>query len=70
MVKKSFMLNMKSQTSLNAKDNKNIVEISNNNNKHDNKKPQTSYTKVLVKNPFDNRDTILRLTKEQKGIYI
>ena len=28
------------------------------------------YTKIIVKNPYNNRDTILKITKKQKGVYI
>jgi hypothetical protein len=34
------------------------------------KKPQRNYVKVLVKDPFNNRDIILKVTKKQKGVYL
>ena len=52
---------------------------SNNNNKGDgpnpllgdmnkDKKPLHNYVKVLVEDPFNNREIILRVTKKQKGV--
>ena len=74
MVEKSFnMLNMKSQPSLDTNmvnDNKNLVIIANNNNNDGNQKPKHKYVKVLVEDPFNNRDIILKVTKKQKGVYI
>lgn len=54
------------------------IKISSNNNgggpnpsdKDKDKKPQHNYVKVLVKDPFNNRETILRVTKKQKGVYL
>jgi len=47
------------------------VKVGNNNNYNDgNKKPKHEYVKVLVKDPFNNRDVILKLTKKQRGIYL
>ena len=56
---------------------------SNNNNKGDgpnpplgdkdmnkDKKPLHNYVKVLVEDPFNNREIILRVTKKQKGVYL
>jgi hypothetical protein len=51
-------------------DNNNMI-ISNNNN--DNKEKENNkfkYTKIIVENPYNNRDTILKITKKQKGVYI
>lgn len=73
MVEKSFnMLNMKPQLSLYAnmviEDNHGPdspdVKISKNNNEGD-KKSKHKYVKVLVKDPFNNRDLILKVTKKQ-----
>jgi len=82
MVEKSFnMLNMKLQPSLQrciindnnvvkiGYDNNNIVKIGNDINNND-KKPKYKYVKILVDNPFNNRDIILKVTKKQKGVYI
>lgn len=41
----------------------------NNNNEHKNDKKH-NYIKVLVDDPFNNRNIILNVTKSQKGIYI
>jgi hypothetical protein len=73
------MLNMKPQLSLYAnmviEDNHGPdspdVKISKNNNYNDgDKKFKHKYVKVLVKDPFNNRDLILKLTKKQKGVYL
>lgn len=60
----------------------NIVKISNDNNKEvfignnknqDKKNSNDSkhkYIKVLVNDPFNNRDIILKVTKKQKGVYV
>lgn len=43
-----------------------------NNNNQDNKKfkAENNYVKVLVEDPYNNRDIILKLTKKQKGVYV
>ena len=49
------------------------VKISKSNNYNDgalDKKPKHKYVKVLVKDPFNNRDILLKLTKKQRGIYL
>lgn len=58
-------------------DNNNNLIIGNNkndgNNNDDNenyKDPKYKYTKVLVNDPFNNRDIILKVTKKQKGVYV
>jgi hypothetical protein len=52
-------------------DNNTVLTIGNNNNDNqDNKDPEDSkhkYVKVLVQDPFNNRDIILKVTKKQKG---
>ncbi len=84
MVEKGFnMLNMKLQPSLLrymindnnvvkiGYDNNNLVKIGSDINNNDNyKKPKHKYVKILVDNPFNNRDIILKVTKKQKGVYI
>ena len=80
MVEKSFnMLNMKPQLVLytnRANEDNNWpsppdVKIGNNNNYNDkDKKPKHKYVKVLVKDPFSNRDIILKVAKKQKGVYL
>jgi len=79
MVEKDFnMLNMKLQPSHHRymiNDN-NVVKIGYDNNNNDNnnndnyKKSKHKYVKILVDNPFNNRDIILKVTKKQKGVYI
>ena len=48
------------------------IKIGNDNNHEDNKslKPKNNYVKVLVEDPYNNRDIILKLTKKQKGVYV
>lgn len=53
-------------------DNNNMI-ITNNNNDNKEKDKENNkfkYTKIIVKNPYNNRDTILKFTKKQKGVYI
>lgn len=52
---------------------KNNMIISNNNNDNKEKAKENNkfkYTKIIVENPYNNRDTILKITKKQKGVYI
>jgi hypothetical protein len=48
------------------------IKIGNDNNNKGNKdfKPKEKYVKILVEDPYNNRDLILKVTKKQKGIYI
>ena len=49
------------------------LNIGNDNNgpgPEDNKPFKHKYTKVFIKDPYNNRDTIHRLTKKQKGVYV
>jgi uncharacterized membrane protein YcaP (DUF421 family) len=76
-----YMLNMKSQlllTGIVNNDNSEVI-IGNGNNNEDNqdnysnenlKKPNYKYTKVLFLDPFSNRDLILKVAKNQKGVYV
>jgi hypothetical protein len=68
-----------SNSNLNSSDKGIDINISNNNdddhtfnssNKDKDKKPKHNYVKVLVKDPFNNRDIILKVTKKQKGVYL
>jgi hypothetical protein len=81
MVKFFYMLNMVSSHSLlssvdNNDNNIIIIGSDNNNNNKDNQNNKDNpinphkYTKILVDDPFNNRDIILRVTKKQKGVYI
>lgn len=80
MVKNLLILNMKSE-SLSKVANENIsnhnnndVNLGNDNNNNDNeninKNPKDRYIKVFVKEPYNNRDIIRKVTKNQKGVYI
>ena len=70
------MLNIKSQLVLytkipNNSDNIDIIKISNDNsNNGSGKNPKHKYIKVIVDDPFNNRDIIIRVAKKQKGVYI
>ena len=80
--KKIFLLNIKSQPSLdvgivNNSDYNDVIVTSDNNdgeptleNKRNFKKPKYKYVKVLVEDPFNNRDIILKVSKNQKGVYV
>jgi len=60
-----------SLVSVKTKFNNNADLIIDHNN--DNKEEENSnfkYIKVIIENPYKNRDTILKVTKKQKGIYI
>ncbi len=51
----------------------NNVEIGSDNNNNDDKdpkKPKYKYVKVIVNDPFNNRDIILRVAKKQRGVYL
>lgn len=40
-------------------------------NNENNNSPNThNYVKILVEDPYNNRDIILKITKRQRGIYI
>lgn len=57
---------------VNSNNNGNIT-IGNNNNNNDNKNVKGSkdkFVKILVNDPFNNRDIILKVTKKQKGVYV
>lgn len=57
---------------VNSNNNGNIT-IGNNNNNNDNKNLKDSkhkYVKILVNDPFNNRDIILKVTKKQKGVIL
>lgn len=77
MVEKNFnIFSFKSEPSLNKdkvnSDNNNILIAGNNNNdgNQNSKDPKYKYVKILVKDPFNNRDIILKVTKKQKGVYV
>lgn len=81
MVEKIFnIFNLKPQSFLYIRNthsgNNNIITTGNNNNSDNNdkdegiKSPKYKYVKLLVEDPFNNRDIILKVTKKQKGVYI
>ena len=53
-----------------SKDNNNHKYNDDNNQFENNNEKKINYVKVLVDDPFNNRDIILKVTKKQKGIYI
>lgn len=76
MVEKKFnIFNFKSQPSLKTEkvnnDNNNFLTGNNNNDGNNNSNnPKYKYVKVLVNDPFNNRDIILKVTKKQKGVIL
>ena len=68
------IFNFKFEPSLNLEevnnDNNNTLIISNDNNNGENENSKDKYVKILVNDPFNNRDIILKVSKKQKGIYI
>jgi len=60
------LLNQKDVASIKIED----VNINNPKNNNENENVKSKYTKVLVNNPYYNRDIILKITKRQKGVYI
>jgi hypothetical protein len=80
--KPKFIFNLKSQPYLKTdkvdSDNNNILIIGNNNNdgvlcsssKKNSNDPKYKFVKILVNDPFNNRDIILKVTKKQRGVYI
>lgn len=75
MVKILLVLIMKSESSLRvanvykSNQNNNDVNIGYDNNDNENRNSKHRYVKVLVKEPYKNRDIILKVTKNQKGVY-
>jgi len=61
---KEYYNNENNNSNSNEGNNSNNNESNNSNSKKDN------YVKVLVDDPFNNRDIILKVTKKQKGVYI
>jgi GIY-YIG catalytic domain/Cytochrome C and Quinol oxidase polypeptide I/NUMOD1 domain len=62
------MLNIRSYSlfnKINTEYNDILIDGDNNNNNS-----KYKYTKILVDDPFNNRDIILKITKKQKGVYI
>lgn len=63
---------LSSLVSVNTKTNRiaDMVIYNNNEDNKENKDNKFKYTKVVVENPYDNRYTILKVTKRQKGVYV
>ena len=58
-------------TSKSGTENKFDLNIGNDNNSdQDNKNSKHKYVKIFIKDPYNNRDTILKITKKQKGVYV
>jgi hypothetical protein len=54
-----------------AKPDVKISRTNNYNNQQESfRPPKYNYVKVLVTDPFNNRDIILRVAKKQKGVYL
>jgi len=71
MVNKLQMLNL--FKILRVKNYRTIVTVGNNNSNEGAKPPfksKQNYTKVIVTNPYYNRDILARVTKKQKGVYV
>lgn len=80
MVKPNFfaLFNFKLQPSINIgganSDNNDTLIIGNAGNNDGDKNPKGGpkykYVKILVNDPFNNRETIVKVTKKQRGIYV
>jgi len=66
----SGLLNKKYSTTKTVGDHDIKIGNGNNNKDDEESKPKNNYVKVLVDNPYSNRDMILKLTKKQKGVYV
>jgi hypothetical protein len=48
-----------------------VVKIGNDNNPKDPlNNSKHNYTKVIIEDPYNNRDIIARVAKKQKGVYV
>ena len=76
MVVYENMSNIKSEPFSANTDNDFDLKIDNDDNRHnnnhheDNKNFKHKCVKVFIKNPYNNRDAILKITKRQKGVYL
>jgi hypothetical protein len=68
----AYMFNTSKSLLANTKTNDNDSIIIENDNKNEKEKINNKfkYIKIIVENPYNNRDTILKVTKKQKGVYI
>lgn len=55
-------------TTSDDKDNDNSIEIDNDSNRKKDNTPK--YTKIIIENPYNNRDFVLKVSKKQKGVYV
>jgi hypothetical protein len=70
LVQSSLIVKSKSSILI---DDVNNSPVGNNNNpkpNQDNNKIESKYTKILIEDPYNNRDIVLKITKGQKGVYI
>jgi heme/copper-type cytochrome/quinol oxidase subunit 1 len=63
---KSWLVSVSSEIN----DNNNMIINKNNNDNKEKENNKFKYTKIIIENPYYNRDTILKITKKQKGVYI
>jgi hypothetical protein len=61
---KLFLVNTKTN------DDDSIIIENNNKNEKEKRNDKFKYIKIIVENPYNNRDIILKVTKKQKGVYI
>lgn len=65
-----FNLNFQSNSKFYNNHANSIIITDNNNNNNNNNDEVPKYTKVFIENPFNNRKMILKVTKNQKGVYV
>ena len=68
MFNKSKLLLVSMNTKIN--DNSDMIIGNNNKDNEEKKNNKFKYIKVIVENPYNNRGTILKVSKKQKGVYI
>ena len=68
----AYMFNKSKLFLVNTKTNNddNIIIENNNKNEKEKRNDKFRYIKIIVENPYNNRDIILKVTKKQKGVYI
>jgi heme/copper-type cytochrome/quinol oxidase subunit 1 len=68
----AYMFNTSKSLLENTKtnDNDNIMIENDNKNNKEKINNKFKYIKIIVENPYNNRNTILKVTKKQKGVYI
>ena len=72
MVNKKILFNRNFHLNLKNNQTNDIVITNNNknNNNNNNNNEIPEYTKVFIENPFKNRKLILKVAKNQKGVYV